>query len=178
MFPEYRNLLYNLGRALMSLIFVASGAMKVMQWSATAEHMAQEGMQAVPMFLAGAIVIELGAGLCLMIGYQPRWAAVLLALFLVPVTLVFHDFWSYADAQQATNQLQHFLKNVTIIGGLLTLAALAPPRRSLQPEATRSMERDLTLEAYEPSTLRSLRGTLLLAFVLSWHKKTAEFNAC
>ncbi len=154
MFEDYRTPLYNTGRTLMSLIFVGSGAMKVLQWSATVQQMAQEGMPLVPLFLTAAIVIELGAGLCLMFGYQTRIAALILALFLVPVTLVFHDFWSYADAPQMTNQMQHFLKNVTIIGGLLILAALAPPRRVAQSTSSPSMERDLTLEAYEPSALQ------------------------
>lgn len=154
MFQDYRNVLFNTGRTLMSLIFVGSGGMKIVQWSATSALMAHEGLVAVPLFLTTAIIVELGAGLCLMFGFQTRWAALLLALYLIPVTLVFHDFWSFADADQATNQMQHFLKNVTIIGGLMAVAALVPSRRLLQPAAIHSMERDLTLEAYEPSTLQ------------------------
>ncbi len=46
----------------------------------------------------------------------------MLALFLVPVTLIFHDFWAF-DGQELQNQMPHFMKNITIIGGLLTVAA-------------------------------------------------------
>jgi putative oxidoreductase len=66
------------------------------------------------------IAIEVGGGLLLILGKQTRWAALALAAFVVPVTLVFHAFWS-ADAASFQDQLTHFLKNVAIFGGLLLL---------------------------------------------------------
>jgi len=110
------------GRILLSLIFLLSGAMKVMNWSATADQMTAEGMVAVPFFLFGAIAFELVGGFALLFGCKTRLGALALLVFLIPVTLIFHDFWTY-EGQAMQNQMQHFMKNVTIMGGLLTLAA-------------------------------------------------------
>jgi len=76
------------------------------------------------------ILIELGAGLLLVIGWKARWAAFLLFLFIIPVSLVYHNFWTMEGAQAAMNKIQ-FLKNVSIMGGMLLVAALGTGRYSL-----------------------------------------------
>ena len=118
------------GRVLLGLIFLVSGVMKVFNWPATAEHMAAEGMPAVQPLLLGAVLVEVGAGLGVILGCGARISALVLFAFLVPTTLIFHDFWTYAGPEQQ-NQMQHFMKNLTIMGGLLTLAAAGPGRFSL-----------------------------------------------
>lgn len=118
------------GRILLSQIFLASGIMKIPHWSQTAESMTKEGMPAASFLLAMAILVEIGAGLCVLLGWQARLGALALAAFLVPATLIFHDFWTFAgEAMQS--QMQHFMKNVTIIGGLLMVAAAGAGRFSL-----------------------------------------------
>jgi putative oxidoreductase len=104
--------------------------MKVFNWETTAEHMAGQGMFAVPVFLFLAILVEVLGGLSVILGYKARLGAVVLALYLIPVTLVFHHFWTFEGAAMQ-NQMQHFMKNLTIIGGLLTLAAAGAGRLSL-----------------------------------------------
>jgi putative oxidoreductase len=76
------------------------------------------------------ILIELGAGLLLVVGWKARWAAFLIFLFTIPVSLVFHNFWAMEGAQAAMNQIQ-FLKNLSIMGGMLMVAAFGPGRYSL-----------------------------------------------
>lgn len=68
------------------------------------------------------MLVELGGGLALLFGYQARLAAALLALWLVPVTLTFHNFWAFHGPDQQA-QVVNFLKNLAIIGGLLRLAS-------------------------------------------------------
>ncbi len=106
-----------IGRILLSAIFIMSGANKIMNWDATAEQMAAEGMMWVPPLLIGAIVIELAGGLSVLLGCWARGGAALLILFLIPTTLIFHDFWSY-QGQQQQSQMIHFMKNISIMGGL------------------------------------------------------------
>lgn len=130
MSSHLRNLGLLLARVLLSGIFLMSGVMKVMNWSATAQHMTAEGMTAVPFFLGAAIAVEIGAGLAVLLGCWTRLGALALAMFLVPTTAIFHDFWTY-QGQEMQNQMQHFSKNVTIIGGLLALAAAGAGRWSL-----------------------------------------------
>lgn len=102
------------GRILLALIFVMSGINKISTPEATQQYMASHGMtMATGLLYVGAIAVEVGAGLALLIGYQTRLASLLLAIFLIPTTLIFHT--QFGDQ----NQLIHFLKNLAIMGGLL-----------------------------------------------------------
>ena len=107
-----------MGRVLVSLIFVVSGLGKLLHLGSTADMMAAAGFVAVPVFLLGAIVLELGGGLMLMFDLKGYVAAVMLVVFLIPTTLIFHDFWNLqGGAAQA--QMANFMKNVAILGGLM-----------------------------------------------------------
>jgi putative oxidoreductase len=127
------------GRILLGQIFFVSGVMKLLQWSQTADSMANEGMVAVPFFLGAAAAVEILGGLAVILGFQSRWGSLALAAFLIPVSLIFHDFWTY-QGQEMQNQMQHFMKNVTIFGGLLTLAAAGAGRFSLDALRANSTE--------------------------------------
>jgi len=111
-----------------------------MHWGDTASHMAEKGMVAIPLFLGAAVLLELAGGLSVLLGYHARWGAMLLIIFLVPVSLVMHNFWAL-EGQQMQNQMQHFMKNVTIIGGLLAVAAAGAGRFSLDARAAKSTVR-------------------------------------
>jgi putative oxidoreductase len=74
-------------------------------------------------------VIEVGGAILLIVGWKTRWAAWLLALFTVIATFAAHRFWEFEPAQQV-GQMNNFLKNLAIIGGLLFLAAAGPGRMS------------------------------------------------
>lgn len=123
------------GRILLGLIFVMSGFSKITGFEGTQQHMAEFGVPATGILLVGAIVVELLGGLSLIFGYWARAGAVLLALFLIPTTLIFHT-----DFSQQT-QMVMFLKNLAIMGGLLFVIAhgSGPFRlRSLDVERTES----------------------------------------
>lgn len=109
-------------RLLMSAIFLLSAFGKITDWSGTAGYMAAYGFFAIPFFLTAAIVLELGGGLSLLLGYKARWGALALIVFLIPATLIFHAFWSVPEAD-AKMQMINFLKNVSILGGLLMVMA-------------------------------------------------------
>jgi len=102
-------------RILLSSIFLFSGAKKIFAFQATQAYMAGAGMQMTAVFLLLAILLEIGGGLFLLLGYFPRLGALALILFLVPTTLVFHrDFSNPAQVVQ-------FSKNVAILGGLFAI---------------------------------------------------------
>jgi putative oxidoreductase len=123
-----------LGRLLLSHIFLLSGVAKILDWPGTEKEMAEKGMVLIPFFMAGAILVELGGGLSLLAGYRARLGALALFLFLIPTTLVFHSFWTYAEPERHI-QLDQFIKNIAIMGGLLVLAGRGPGRWSLDPRA-------------------------------------------
>jgi putative oxidoreductase len=110
------------GRVLLSLIFVLSGISKIMDWPETVQFMQTQGLPMVPLLLGAAIVVEILGGLSVLIGWHARWGAWLLFLYLIPVTLILHNFWAFTGAEQQM-QLVNFLKNLAIMGGLLLVAA-------------------------------------------------------
>ncbi len=118
------------GRILLGLIFVLSGFEKLMGFSGLVGTIAGEGLPLPAVLAALTIAIELGGGLLLLIGLKARWAAFLLFLFLIPVSLTFHNFWAMEGAQHEMNKIE-FLKNVSIMGGMLLAAAFGPGRYSI-----------------------------------------------
>jgi putative oxidoreductase len=112
-----------LGRILLSGIFLASGVMKFADWEGTAGSMASQDIPLIPLLLPIAAVVEIVGGLMVLTGCFSRLGALALFLFLIPTTGIFHDFWTFQGAEQQ-NQMQHFMKNVTIMGGLLLVMGL------------------------------------------------------
>lgn len=112
-----------IGRVLLSGIFLMSGIGKIPAWNQYAARMENEGMVAVPLFLAAAILFEVLGGLSVLLGLWARLGAAALLVFLVPTTLIFHDFWTYVDPGERQAQMMHFVKNLAIMGGLLMVVA-------------------------------------------------------
>jgi len=119
-----------LGRILLALIFLVSGLGKIFDWQGTAGYMASKGMPLIPFFLLGAILLELAGGLAVLLGFKARIGAVLLIVFLIPATLIFHNFWTLTGMERQI-QMVMFLKNLAIMGGLLLVVGLGPGPLSL-----------------------------------------------
>ena len=113
------------GRALLSAVFLVAGVRKIMIWSAQVGYFTKLGFPAPELFTVIAIVVEIGAGLALLVGWNARRSAWVLALFVLIATFMAHRFWEFEAAQMA-NQMNHFLKNLAIIGGLMFVAAFGP----------------------------------------------------
>jgi putative oxidoreductase len=92
--------------------------------------MASKGMPFVTFFLGAAIVLELGGGLLVALGYRARLGAFALAVFVVPTTLIFHDFWTLTGPDYQLQMIM-FLKNLSMLGGLLLVMAFGPGRFSV-----------------------------------------------
>ncbi len=123
------------GRILLCSIFLMSGANKIFRWSSTAAYMKSEGMFAVPFFLLMAILFEVAGGLMVLLGFRGKLGAWLLIVFLIPTTLIFHDFWTL-EGQEAQMQRIQFMKNLAILGGLCVVAAHGSGRYSLDARST------------------------------------------
>jgi putative oxidoreductase len=113
-----------LGRVLLAAIFILSGFNKIGAYAATATHMTNAGIPGS--LLPLVIILELVAGLLVVAGWQTRIAALALAGFTVLATYFFH--FDFGNEQQVI----HFLKNLSIIGGLLVLAGSGPGTWSVE----------------------------------------------
>jgi putative oxidoreductase len=118
------------GRILLALIFIISGFGKITGYAGTAGYMASKGMPMVDVLLPLTILVELAGGLLIVIGWNARWAAAAIFLYVIPVTLVFHNPAGLAGAE-AQQQMINLLKNVSIMGGMLGLFAFGPGGFSL-----------------------------------------------
>jgi putative oxidoreductase len=119
------NALALIGRLLLAPMFLLSGYSKIGGFAATTGWIASQGLPLPEVMTVAALVVELVAGVMLVIGWKVRWAALALAAFTVLANYLFHNFWTMPEAQQMTQQL-FFMKNVAVIGGLLLLAAFGP----------------------------------------------------
>jgi len=111
-----------LGRFLIALIFLLSGFNKIGGFAQTAGYMASKGLPMVEVLLVLTIVIEIGAALMLIVGWRARIGAAALLLWMIPVTLVFHNFWA-VPAEQQQLQMIMFLKNLSMMGAMLYVMA-------------------------------------------------------
>jgi putative oxidoreductase len=106
------------GRLFIGLPFMVSGLSKLAAYSATIGLIASSKLPLpLPLAYAGAVTVEIGCGLLIVLGYQTRIVAVVLALFCLATAAFFHT--NFADP----NQTFHFIKNLIMTGGLLQIVA-------------------------------------------------------
>lgn len=118
------------GRILLALIFITSGWGKIGGFEGTVAYIASKGLPLPQLGAIVAIVVELGGGILLAIGYKARWAALAIGIFTLAAAIIFHNYWAVEAAQKMGQQI-NFWKNVAITGGMLMVFAFGPGRYSL-----------------------------------------------
>ena len=119
-----------LGRILLAWLFVPAGWGKIFGFSGVVGYIASKGVPLPEVCAAIAIAAELGLGLLLLVGWQARWAALGLAIFVAVITPIFHGYWAM-EAAQHKMQKHALWKNIAGLGGLLMVTAFGPGRLSL-----------------------------------------------
>jgi putative oxidoreductase len=109
------------GRLLISAIFIFSGLNKLGAHAAMVGFAASKGLPAADLAIWLAAAVEILGGLSILLGFQTRIGAWVLFLFLIPTSVVFHNFWALQGMEKMDNQA-HFFKNAAIMGGLLFVA--------------------------------------------------------
>ena len=140
MISTIRGLASVLGRVALSAIFLLSAVgNKIPNFAATSDLLASKGMPAPKFMLAGAIAFLVAGSLSVIAGYKARWGALLLFLFLLPTTYLFHDFWNLSGHEAMEQNIQ-FMKNVSMAGALLFLVANGGGAWSLDGRGPRRAE--------------------------------------
>lgn len=106
------------GRILIALIFIFAGFGKIAGFEGTVGYIASKGLPLPQLAAIGAIIVELGCGIMLVLGWKTRLAAAALFIFTALAALFFHNFWAVSP-DQAQNQMIHFMKNMAMMGGML-----------------------------------------------------------
>ena len=136
------NAAYVVGRVFVPIVFIASGIYKAMDVAGTAKKLAAANipvpdvivpyLQGIPKYEALTYLtaaVEIICGLMIMVGIAARWGALVLLVFTAAATFYFHNFWQMTGEAATQNQIDA-LKNLSIMGALLLIAAGGPIGRS------------------------------------------------
>ncbi|ACL59054.1 DoxX family protein [Methylobacterium nodulans] len=124
------NAVLAVARLLVVALFLWSGFGKLMNPGMVAGAISAKGLPAAEILAYLTIAAELGLGLLIALGFYARAAAVALAAFTALTIVFFHNFWSMTGDAVRANQIQA-MKNVSIIGALLMIAAVGPGRLAI-----------------------------------------------
>lgn len=122
-----------LGRILIAQIFLLSGIGKIGAFSQTAASMASKGLPMPEVLLIITIIIEVGGALMILLGWKARLGALLLLLWMIPVTLLYHNFWAMEGQAAYLNQIM-FQKNLAMMGAMLYIMAFGPGAYSVNKD--------------------------------------------
>lgn len=118
MSKDKQALVLLIGRLAMATIFIVAGIRKSMGFAASVAYMTKNGVPMAEILLPIWLIMEIGGGILLVLGWKLKWVALVYAISMLVITPIFHGFWTF-DAAQYGNQLNHFLKNLAMFGGLL-----------------------------------------------------------
>lgn len=119
--------LFLLGRILFGGFFLFSGFRHFARTNALAPYAASKGVPAPKLAVLGSGLIAALGGLSILLGIWPRWGALLIVLFLLPITFTMHNYWADRDPQaRQMNQVQ-FEKNLALLGAALMLLIVPEP---------------------------------------------------
>lgn len=124
------------GRILYGAIFVLAAPNHFR--SGTIAYAAHAGVPAAHVLVPLAGLLAFAGGASILLGFHARVGALLLVAFLVPVTLTMHAFWAVHDPMMAQVEMGNFLKNASMLGAALLVAAFGAGPWSLDARRARS----------------------------------------
>lgn len=132
-------------RAFLVILFPFSGVDKVVHWDAAMKQAASSPLGGARVMLIAAIAIEITTPVCIVLGWHPATAAIVLAAFCVATAILFHPFWKFPGFWTGGNpegaaHFWDFLKNFGLVGGLL-LVVVATTSMAPRAHVVASMAR-------------------------------------
>lgn len=119
--------LFITGRILFGGFFAFNGLNHFLQLGFMAGYAQMKGVPAPTFAVALTGVLLLAGGLSILFGAWPRMGIALLVIFLLPTSVMMHDFWSVADEMQRVAEMTSFMKNMALAGAALMLLAVPEP---------------------------------------------------
>ena len=119
--------LFLLGRFLFGGFFVLAGIRHFTRLAQMAPYATAKGVPSPKAAVLGSGATAVLGGLSILLGLWPRLGVLLLAIFLVPVTIAMHNFWADTDPQMRQLNEVQFQKNVALLGGALMLLLIPMP---------------------------------------------------
>jgi putative oxidoreductase len=114
-----------IGRILFAMIFIVSGlTVHLLKWRDGVAYARAKGVPAPELLVPGSGLMAVGGGVLLVLGLWADLGALLLAAFIFPVAVGMHAFWKSEDPMERMQEQIHFMKDVALGGGALSLFAL------------------------------------------------------
>jgi len=123
---QLNSLALLIGRLLLGGMYLWSGIANLIELDGKAGYAASKGLPAAAVFVALASLLLVAGGISIATGLRPQLGVAAIALFLIPVTLIMHNFWAL-DGMQRIVELHSFQGNLGLLGGALTLLAIPRP---------------------------------------------------
>lgn len=118
---DYYFVLFWIGRVLFGGYFLLNGINHFLHLNQMAEYAATKKVPLPKLAVAAAGLLLVFGGVGILVGTYLVWAVAALALFLIPTTLIMHNFWSVSDPRQRNFDMTQFYKNLALLGALLIL---------------------------------------------------------
>lgn len=115
---------------IVTIFFLSAVGNKIPNFKGVVGYMASAGVPAPQILLAGAILFLIAGSVMVVLGYQTRFGASLLLVFLALATYYFHAFWKLEGQEQQMQMIQ-FMKNLSMMGTMVFLMAVGPGPLSL-----------------------------------------------
>ncbi len=122
-----KNIPFLIGRILFGGFFIFNAYNHSMQAGPIGQYAISKGVPAPTMAVLGTGIILLLGGMSILLGFKPKIGSTLILIFLVPVTLIMHDFWTVEDPSIRMREMVNFMKNTALIGAALITMAFPKP---------------------------------------------------
>jgi putative oxidoreductase len=119
------NLLSLISRALIALLFIPFGIAKITGFEGTVKYIVSANVPFPELAAVIGILVEVGLASLLLLGYQTRWVALAMVVYVAVLPFIFHPYWA-VPAAQLMAQKTNFYKDLAIAGGLAAIAAWGP----------------------------------------------------
>jgi putative oxidoreductase len=106
----------------LGLYFIVPGITKITGFAAMSAYMEAHGVPLIPVLLSLTIVLQIGGGTSLLLGFRTQLMAFVLAGLTLVISLFMHDFWNVEEGLERAHETQNFVKNLAIMAGLMFVA--------------------------------------------------------
>jgi putative oxidoreductase len=113
-----------IGRLLFSLIFIFYGITQLINYKDTVKLMSTSKVPFPKFSAISSSLMALIGGIGIAFYAYSLYGSILIILFLLPATYYGHKFWSIKDKKEKANQMQHFIKNISLIGGAIIIGLI------------------------------------------------------
>lgn len=111
-----------IGRIMFALIFIFSGITQLLNIKGTVQLMSTLGIPFPKFSAIFSSLMAIVGGIGIVFHAYSLYGSIIIILFLLPTTFMGHRFWSIKDKKEKTNHMQHFMKNISMIGGAIVIA--------------------------------------------------------